>query len=149
MSKTWADSRRSRNADVSSWISIAGPIGQTGVWGERKDEWMNEWRRRNVIQNQCEKYVTIKAALALRFTTGLIKARCQNFFLIEYSAIKMSSTRNQMNNYDPQALRTYWEHLDCIYQHFICTVNQNLSGYLYLDLSFSSIWKVFASNLHH
>ncbi len=145
MSKTWADLQRSRNADVSNRIRIAGPIGQTGARGERKDE----WRRRNVIQNQCEKYVTIKAALASRFTTGLIKARSQNIFLIEYSAIKISSTSNQMNTYDPQALRTDWEHLDCIYQHVICTVNQNLSRYLYLDLSFSRIWKVFASNLHH
>jgi len=38
--------------------------------------WMNEWRR-NVIQNQCEKYVSINQALP-SITTGLIKAKCQN-----------------------------------------------------------------------
>lgn len=51
------------------------------------------------------------------FTTSLIKASFQKKILIEYSAIKMSSTSNQMNTYDPQAqnwLRASWLHLSTL-----------------------------------
>lgn len=112
-----------------------------GCMGREKG-WMNEWRRGTVIQNQWEKYVTINTASG--FTAGLIKARCQNVFLIEYSAIKMSSISNQMDTYDLQALRTYWECLDSVY---ICAVNQNLSGLvIYLTqffiFSIETFWNV-------
>lgn len=75
---------------------------------ERMDGWMNGgggmWYKINVRN---------MSALAPRFTTALIKARCQNVFLIEYSAIKMSSMSNQMNT-----LRTSWLHLSALYLHY-------------------------------
>lgn len=79
--------------------------------------WMNEWRRRNVIQNQWEKYVTINTALAPRFTTIQLKQGVKTFFSLSILQSKCQckqSNRHLWLTCSQNLLRTSWQCLSAL-----------------------------------
>lgn len=125
--------RRCLQSDQHSWTY------RTNGCVRREKGWMNEWRRRNVIQNQYERYVSINAALAVRFTPGLIKARSKKHFshwLICNQHVKYKQSDKHLSEVTEDILTA-----------FINTLSALLIR-IYLDiciwiLSFSRIWKKF------
>ncbi len=140
MSKTWADLQRSRNADVSNRISIAGPIGQTGVRGERK---LNEECDTKSMWEICHN----KRSPCLWFN----KSKESKLFLIEYSAIKnvkykqsdkhLWSTTGSLSELTESTLTAFINTLSALIIRIyldICIWIYNLKGFEKFCLKFAS-----------